>query len=255
MIEMHIHLLPGVDDGSKSMEETEKMLRIIEDDGIDKVIATPHFYRGYYESSHEDIVKLVDKVNGLCRDKGINVEVHSGQEVFLDRHTLEDYEASRIAKIENTDYMLVELPMMKMPEDAMSIIYELRIKGIRPIMAHPERYVYVMEQPDIVNTFVEEGCLLQINSGSIRGRFGKDVMKTAHTLIKNGMCNLIGSDAHSEIKRKPGLSEAFNIVKDMDKDFAANLEDNSEKLFKNEDIELCTNRIKKKRGFFGFFKR
>lgn len=255
MIEMHIHLLPGIDDGSKSMEETEKMLKIIEEDGINKVIATPHFYRGYYESSHEDVVKLVDKVNKLCEEKDINVEVHSGQEVFLDRHTIDDYEASLIATMENTDYMLVELPMMKMPEDAMNIVYELRIKGVKPIMAHPERYRYIMEHPDIINTFVDEGCLLQINSGSIRGRFGKNVEKTAHTLIKNGMCNFIGSDAHSKDKRKPGLSEAFNIVKDMDNSLAQVLENNGERLFRNEDIELCTNRIKKKSGFFAFFKR
>ncbi|WP_254903639.1 tyrosine-protein phosphatase [Clostridium tyrobutyricum] len=252
---MHIHLLPGIDDGSKSMDETRQMLRMIEQDGIHSVIATPHFYRGHYENYREDVEKLVHSVNEFADESGINVKLFSGQEVFLDDHTVDEYECGHIAPMDKTNYMLVELPMIKMPENAMDIVYELKIRGIKPIMAHPERYKYIIENPEKINLFVDEGCLLQLNAGSICGKFGSDVKKTAHTLVKNGMCNFIGSDAHSSTRRRPGLSEAFEIVKNIDEEMAEILEQNSEKLLENENINLCNERIKIKKGFFSFFKR
>ena len=255
MIDMHIHLLPGIDDGSKSMDETEQMLKMIEKDGIHSVIATPHFYRGHYENNREDVEKLVHRVNEFSVESGINVKLFPGQEVFLDEHTVDEYECRHIAPMAGTDYMLVELPMIKMPENAMDIVYELKIRGIRPIMAHPERYRYIIENPEKINLFVDEGCLLQLNAGSICGKFGSNVKKTAHTLIKNGMCNFIGSDAHSSTRRRPGLSEAFDIVKNLDEELAEILEQNGEKLLENGNIDLCRERIKIKKGFFSFFKR
>ncbi|MBV4432332.1 exopolysaccharide biosynthesis protein [Clostridium tyrobutyricum] len=255
MIDMHVHLLPGIDDGSKSMDETGQMLRMIEQDGIHNVIATPHFYRGHYENYREDVEKLVHSVNEFADESGINVKLFSGQEVFLDEHTVDEYECGHIAPMDKTNYMLVELPMIKMPENAMDIVYELKIRGIKPIMAHPERYKYIIENPEKINLFVDEGCLLQLNAGSICGKFGSDVKKTAHTLVKNGMCNFIGSDAHSSTRRRPGLSEAFEIIKNIDEEMAEILEQNSEKLLENENINLCQERIKIKKGFFSFFKR
>ncbi|WP_254904817.1 tyrosine-protein phosphatase [Clostridium tyrobutyricum] len=252
---MHVHLLPGIDDGSKSMDETGQMLRMIEQDGIHNVIATPHFYRGHYENYREDVEKLVHSVNEFADESGINVKLFSGQEVFLDEHTVDEYECGHIAPMDKTNYMLVELPMIKMPENAMDIVYELKIRGIKPIMAHPERYKYIIENPEKINLFVDEGCLLQLNAGSICGKFGSDVKKTAHTLVKNGMCNFIGSDAHSSTRRRPGLSEAFEIIKNIDEEMAEILEQNSEKLLENENINLCQERIKIKKGFFSFFKR
>ncbi len=142
---MHIHLLPGIDDGSKSMDETRQMLRMIEEDGIHSVIATPHFYRGHYENYREDVEKLVHSVNEFADESGINVKLFPAQEVFLDEHTVDEYECGHIAPMDKTNYMLVELPMIKMPENAMDIVYELKIRGIKPIMAHPERYKYIIE--------------------------------------------------------------------------------------------------------------
>lgn len=255
MIDMHIHLLPGIDDGSKSMEETEKMLEIIKDDGIDEVIATPHFYRGYYENNRQAVVKLTDEINRFSMDRGIDVKLYPGQEVFLDGHTLEEYEKGHIGPLADTDYMLVEFPMEKMPHNGFDIIYELKIKGIRPVMAHPERYRYIIENPEKINEFIDEGCLIQINTGSICGKFGNSVKKTADILVKNGICSFIGSDAHSSSRRKPGLSEAMEIVRAIDKGTAETVEDNTCKLLKNEDIDLCSGRIRVKRGFFSFFRK
>ncbi|MCH3965050.1 MAG: exopolysaccharide biosynthesis protein [Clostridium sp.] len=255
MIDMHIHLLPGIDDGSKSMEETEKMLEIIRDDGIAEVIVTPHFYRGYYENNHEDVVKLTEEVNRLSVNRGIGVKLYPGQEVFLDSHSIEEYEKGHIAALAGTDYMLVEFSMEKMPHGGFDIIYELKIRGIRPIMAHPERYRYIIENPENINEFIDEGCLIQINAGSICGKFGSRVKKTADILVKNGICSFIGSDAHSSSSRRPGLSEAMEIAGAIDSKIAKTAGDNALKLLANEHIDLCSGRVKIKKGFFSFFRK
>ncbi|MFU0784645.1 MAG: protein-tyrosine-phosphatase [Thermoanaerobacterium thermosaccharolyticum] len=255
MIDMHIHLLPGIDDGSKSMEETEKMLRMIEEDGINKVIVTPHFYRGYYEKKREEVNNLTEKVNNFSKEKGINVSVYPGQEVFLDNNSLYEYDAGIIGNLANTDYMLVEFPMNRMSKNGLDIVYEFKIKGVKPILAHPERYRYIIEKPENINKFLDEGCLIQINSGSIRGRFGSEVKKTAETLIKSGVCSFLGSDAHSSVRRRPGLRDALSVLQKIDKTTADLVLKNSYSLFENENIEVSQARVKKKRGFFSFFKK
>lgn len=255
MIDMHIHLLPGVDDGSKSMEETERMLDIIEKDGIRDVIATPHFYRGYYQKTRCEIDKLVEEVNNLLKKRKSHIKLHSGQEIFIDNKTLEEYESGNIGTLAGTDYMLAEFPMTTLPKDGFEIIYELKIKGVKPIMAHPERYRYIIEKPDLANRFLDEGCLLQINSGSILGRFGSSVKRTAQLLVKNGVCSFIGSDAHSTEKRPPGLSEAMEAVSKIDASVSKRLEENGRILLENGTIEPCSERIQAKRKLFGFFRK
>lgn len=255
MIDIHSHILPGVDDGSKSMDETLKMLKIAELDGVKTIIATPHFYRGYYETSYTDIIKLGNQVKAAAREENINVDIIFGQEVFLDKYTLEDYKLGKIACIEGTEYMLVEFPMTVMPKDALDIIYELQVRGIRPILAHPERYRYIIERPSKVNEFLDERCLLQINTGSIKGVFGKKAKKTSEILINSGVCSFIASDAHSTVQRTPGISEALKIAGVLNSSIGSIVESNCKKLLKNEFIQFADERVKQKRSIFKFSKK
>ncbi|MFL0194292.1 tyrosine-protein phosphatase [Clostridium sp. WILCCON 0269] len=187
MIDIHSHILPGVDDGSKSMDETLKMLKLAESDGIKTIVATPHFYRGYYENSYEDIMKLGQQVKILAKEENIDVDIGLGQEVFLDKYTPKNYKLGKIECIEGTDYMLIEFPMTVLPKDALDIVYELQVIGIRPILAHPERYRHIIDKPSKINEFLDERCLLQIDTGSIKGIFWKKVKSTAEILINSGI--------------------------------------------------------------------
>lgn len=254
MVDIHSHVLPGVDDGSKSMEETLKMLKLTKMDGIDTVVATPHFYRGYYENNYEDMQELKERVEAEVQKENIGIDIVLGQEIFLDKHTLDDYKCGRIRCIEKTNYMLVELPMTFMPKDALDIIYELQIKGVRPILAHPERYRYIMDEPSKINQFLHEGCFIQINTGSIKGLFGKKVKKIAEILIKNKVCSFIASDTHSTGRRIPGISEALEIACEFDSNICEKVKNNCKKVLNNEFIELPSSRIRERKSIFQFLK-
>lgn len=254
MVDIHSHILPGIDDGSKSMEETMEMLKLTEADGIKTIVATSHFYRGYYENKWNDIKKLVEKVKTRAEEENVDLDIISGQEVMLDNRTLESYRSSEIGCMEGTGYMLVELPMMTMPKDAMNIIYELEIKGVRPILAHPERYRYIIDNPSKINEFLDEKCLIQINTGSIIGIFGKKVKSTARILIKNGVCSFIASDTHSTGGRCPGISKAMKTASHIDDNIYGRIEENCKKLLENQLISPSSERIKGKRGIFNFLR-
>lgn len=254
MIDLHSHILPGIDDGAKNMEMTLDMLKIAAKDGTKKIVATPHFYRGYYLNSYDDIVNLAKEVNNTAKENNIDIEVYPGQEVFLDKKVIEDYKQGVIKGIGNSKYMLIELPMDRMPKETFDILYELRIQGIVSVIAHPERYSYIASQPSKINEFIKEGCLFQINSGSIKGIFGKKIQKTAETLIKHRACNFIASDAHSIGLRSPVIREALDTVKGIDTELYEDIISNSDKLLQNLSISLKAEKIKDKKGIFGFLK-
>jgi protein-tyrosine phosphatase len=254
LIDIHSHILPAIDDGAKNIEKTLQMLQIASDDGIKKIVATPHFYRGYYENKYIDICKLVEEVNIKVKEKQISVEIFPGQEVFLDTHTLDLFREGIIKGINGTRYMLIEFPMDTMPKSALDIIYELRVLGMVPIIAHPERYRYIIEKPSLINNFIDENCLFQINSGSIQGIFGRSVQKTSEILITHGICNFIASDAHSTKTRVPKIKEALEIVADLNSALKVVLTENTDKLLRDEQIMLATEKIKEKKSIFSFLK-
>jgi Capsular polysaccharide biosynthesis protein len=255
MIDIHSHVLPGIDDGAKEIDMTLNMLQIAVSNGTHQIVATPHYRTGYYENNYEDVNKIVGEVNNIIRAKDMDIKVILGQEIFLDNHTVEMYKKGIIGCIENTQYMLVELPMDVMPKNAIDIIYELKLKGVKPIIAHPERYNYIIEKTSMINDFIEEGCLFQINAGSITGVFGKKVQKTSEILMQQGVCNFIASDAHSTGRRCPGIKEAFEIVKALDRDLAEDIMNNGKILLDNKKIFLNAEKIKEKKGLFSFLKR
>ncbi|MDV3425926.1 MAG: exopolysaccharide biosynthesis protein [Bacillota bacterium] len=251
MIDVHCHILPKIDDGSKNIEMTANMLKIAQNDGLDKIIVTPHYVTGMFENSYENIVSALDNINNLISENGLNIKLVPGQEVFLDKHTLDLYKDGVIRGINGGSYLLCELPMDKLPEDALDIIYELHILGSRVIIAHPERYMYFMEDLTLINDFIKEGCYFQINSGSITGIFGHEIKKTAKLMIKNGICDFIGSDAHNADTRSPKIKYAIDKAEDNLKGIKDTLIKNPYFLLANEEINVkCRKPYKKSRLFF-----
>ncbi|MBW9173585.1 exopolysaccharide biosynthesis protein [Clostridium estertheticum] len=255
MIDIHSHILPGIDDGSKDMEMSIKMLKIAEGKGTKTIVATPHYIRGRYENHYEKIFDLHQEVKLAAKNAGLRIEVLLGQEVMLDKYALNLCKEKKIRGINGTRYMLVEFPMDKLPKDALDLIYELRVLGIKPIIAHPERYEYIIESLPAINDFINEGCLFQINAGSLQGLFGKQVQKCAKLLVKEGLVNFIASDAHSINRRCPGLMEGFREATLLDKDIEKNLSSNLELMLIDKDIEVSMEKIKKKKNIFQIFKR
>jgi len=254
MIDIHSHILPGLDDGAKDLETSICMLKKAVNSNTSAIVATPHYYTNYFETNHENVIKEVEKLKNEIKNHKIEIEIYSGQEVFIDNHTVELFKRGIIKGLCDTNYMLVELPMENYSDKLKDIIYELRLLGVRPIIAHPERYGYIMDNICIINNFIEEGCLFQINTGSIIGIFGRTVEKTARKLIENGLCNFIASDAHTVNRRCTGLSDAIEIVKKINNSVAVDVQLNGQLLLMNERIIQKNNKLTPKKSFFNFLK-
>ncbi|HBJ2615602.1 TPA: exopolysaccharide biosynthesis protein, partial [Clostridium botulinum] len=150
---------------------------------------------------------------------------------------------------------LVEFPMTTWEDYYMDVLYELKIRGISPVIAHPERYKFIHEDICSVNKFLEEGYLFQINAGSLIGMFGKECEKISKELIKNRICNFIGSDAHSINIRKPDMRKGAKLLETIDKSLYNEIIINSNNILENRDIVISYNKIKKKKSIFSFLKK
>jgi protein-tyrosine phosphatase len=253
MIDMHCHILPNIDDGSKNLEMSIEMLEIAEKNRTEKIIVTPHFYRGYFENDYKDVLGYVKDLNSAAKENGIDIKLYPGQEVFVDKYTVEDYKNGTIQGLNNSRYLLIEFPMDVLPNNALDVIYELKLLGVRPIIAHPERYAYVLGKLTNINKFVEEGCLFQINTSSILGLMGKHVKQAAYSLMENGLCNFIASDAHSTGKRCPNIGEVMNEIKKNHGEIYELVQQNANCVLNNEDINVNMKKIEKNKSMFSFF--
>ncbi|MGG7078805.1 tyrosine-protein phosphatase [Clostridium sardiniense] len=250
MIDIHSHILPGIDDGPKKLEMSLDMIRRSYEEGTRDIVATPHFRRGCFDTPYSEVKKIVSYFNELVKGEELDINIHYGQEVYYSDRIIEDLEEDLIGTINGGQYMLVEFPMRKIPSEAVDYMYELRLRGITPIIAHPERYSEVIKNAEVLNPFIEEGCLFQLNAGSIRGFFGKDVKKTAEVLIKNSVYSFIGSDAHNNSSRNTGIKEEYKEVLKKNKDLEDIFLESSKRILNNEDIKFEGKMIKKKKGLF-----
>ena len=250
MVDIHSHIINEIDDGSKSIDMTINMLKKSEQSGTTDIIATPHFMRGRFEVEYKDVVKKVEELKKIVKENNIDINIYAGQEVYYSRKLIEYYNDKIIGTINNTKYMLIELPMLEFNiDEVINTIYELQIRGIVPIIAHPERYKQFIKKPSMINSRIKEGMLFQMNTGSIVGDFGKDVKKTAAKYLEHNVYSFIGSDAHRDRGRDTDISEALNILELPQKKEFIN---NGKVMLQNGDVEFKGTTVKEKK-FLGIF--
>lgn len=255
MIDIHSHIIPGIDDGSKNMEMTIEMLKNAENDGTKHIIATPHYLVNYGESTISEVKVLVEEINDILRDRELDIKVYSGQEVYYSENMIENFLEGKIGTLNNSRYMLIEFPMREFEANILNVIYELQVRNVTPIIAHPERYRPIIEKPSLINQFINEGYLFQINAGSLEGKFGIGVKKTAEILLDNRIYNFIGSDAHDIKNRITGLSKSTNLMNKYDNNLGEIFEDSSRKILNNRHIDFFGRKIKEKKSILSFFKK
>ena len=250
MIDIHSHILAGIDDGSKDIEMTINMLKKAAKSGITDIIATPHFMRGRFEVEYNEVLKKVEELKEISRENNIDINIYAGQEVYYNKNILEYYNNKMIGTISNTKYMLIELPMLEFNiDEVIDVIYDLQIKGITPIIAHPERYKPFIKKPSMINSLIKEGMLFQLNAGSITGSFGKEVKKTATKYLENNIYSFVGSDAHRDRGRDTDIKEALgNLERNQKKAFI----NNGRLMLENEDVNFKGTLVKEKK-FLGIF--
>ena len=193
--DLHSHLIPGIDDGSKSLEESLAMLNRFAELGYKKVITTPHIMSDFYKNTPEIILGGLDKLRTGLKEAGIHIEIEAAAEYYLDFHLEELIAAKNILSF-GENHVLFELSFSNEPPRVKEVIFQFQTQGYKPIMAHVERYPFYFNDFDKIEDFKNRGCLIQLNINSLSGQYGPAVKKMAEQMIEKDLVDVIGSDCH-----------------------------------------------------------
>jgi protein-tyrosine phosphatase len=206
MLDLHCHILPGIDDGAKDLDESLKMCEIARKDGINTIVATPHLNPGVYEPERDLILA---KVNELNRLNHVNLRILPGADNRVHPELIDSIEKGQALTInDNMRYILLELPAHFLFHQIKDLIRGLKDKGITPIITHPERHVQIQRNLYLLYEFIKAGTLAQITAMGITGEFGLEIKRLSKRLLAHNLIQVIASDAHSSSKRPPILSRA-----------------------------------------------
>lgn len=194
--DMHSHLIPAIDDGSKSIEESVTLVRELHALGFTKLITTPHIMSDYFRNTPETILGGLENVRAAVKAENIPVELFAAAEYYLDDGFVEKLENEKLLTL-GDNYLLFEISYVNAPDNLMQIIFRMQVLGYKPIMAHPERYPFWFDNFDFYRSLKDQGVLLQINTNSIAGYYGPEAKKIAEKLIEGELVDLLGTDTHA----------------------------------------------------------
>ena len=224
MIDIHAHILPGLDDGAQDIYDTLEMANLALESGITEIVATPHcnipgVFRNYYNENYVEVFSATEQV---LKEEGVPVKLYPGMEVFMTPEVPSLLKEGKIQTLNGGHYILVEFMFDEEPDFAADMLEELAELGVHPIIAHPERYEFVQDNPQIVYEWRKKKYLTQLNKSSLMGSFGKGAYKTAHKLMAHNLVSVIASDAHGPLRRTTYMKDVYEML----------LEDYSEKYLK-----------------------
>lgn len=218
MIDLHCHLLPGVDDGARTLEDALLLARASVANGITKAVLTPHVHPGVFDNSLATLLPAFEAFRAALEAAGIPLEVFLGAEArihpdIFDLLARDDLPV--IGMLGDHRIVLLEFPDGQLPVGAAAACRYLAERKVRVLIAHPERNKEVMRDPSRIKPFVDAGCMLQVTAASVVGRFGKQAYDTAHQLLMGGLVSVIATDAHNLLHRPPMLREAREAVSSL----------------------------------------
>ena len=209
MIDLHCHLLPGIDDGPQTLAEALEMARIAVANGIEEAHVTPHLHPGRWDNDLPKIAAAVESYRAALATAGIPLEIGFAAEVRLDYEILPLIEAGRVpflGTLEGYQVLLLEFPHSHVPVGADKFVAWLLARNIRPLIAHPERNKDLMREPDKLEPFVREGCLVQVTADAVAGGFGELCAQRAREFLERGWVSVLASDAHDTAERPPRMA-------------------------------------------------
>lgn len=253
MIDIHCHIVPSIDDGAKDLEDALKMARIAYSEGIRKIVNTSHYHPSFEYKKGEKLLESVNAFNTLLKLNNIDIEVFIGNELYYSEDIIEIIETKEFYTLNNSKYVLIEFPPVRFPKNLIDIIYEIKIRGYIPILAHVERYNEIQENVNLIYECINEGALIQVNSASIIGKNGKEAKKVSEILLDNNMIHFIATDAHGSQMRRPVIKQAYDYIYDKYGTKIAEIlfVENPSKVIINEDINIESPiKYNKPKGFF-----
>ena len=237
MIDIHAHILPGMDDGAEDLQDALEMAKIAVENGITVMVATPHcnipgVYDNYFDRRFADIYK---RVRSALEDHEIPLKLLPGMEVFATPDLPELLEQRKILTINGSKYLLVEFSFEEDLQYVESILDSILGAGLRPIVAHAERYECVQKNLFVLEKWKKRGILIQVNKGSLTGRFGKFSYNAAHSMMQKRQVDVIASDCHSPNYRTPVMMDVYDsLQKKYSKEYL-------ELLFNENPRRICSN--------------
>lgn len=213
MIDLHCHLLPGVDDGAHHLEEALEMCRMAAADGCDTIVATPHLRHEHW--ANDDRAELEARWQQLRQAAAEIIDVRLGGEIAVSSESARELESlpeGNLLTLAGSRYLLLELHHQGLGPDPIELIHELRVAGWQPVIAHPERIPWLARDYDLIDELVECGAHLQLTAMSVLGRLGERVSELCSALLEDGLVSFVASDAHGVRRRPPGLAAAFRFV-------------------------------------------
>lgn len=242
MIDLHTHILPGVDDGSPDADESLEMARLAAESQVYAMVATPHcnLPRAERPLWADEVLERTMRLAQRLRREELPVRLYAGMEIFGTADTAEKLRAGRLCTLAGSQYPLIEFPFQDYAEQATEVLRSVLELGLRPIVAHPERYRYTQDAPGLLNLWVDMGCLLQVNRGSLMGRFGPRAEALSRALVRRSMAAFVASDAHSASMRTPWLMDVWELLR---KEFSFEtakclLEENPRRVLRNREIPM-----------------
>ena len=208
MVDTHCHVLPGIDDGAKTLEEALTLCRIASDDGIRTIAATPHVMEYRYPNTRKTIEPAYQALAEAVEKEGIALKLVRGAEVHVAADLVKRLRDGELLTYDdNRRYMLLEFPFQPVLSGTEEIVYKLRLSGITPVLAHPERIGFFMENLERLHKLVRLGALAQVTGGSLMGRFGEKAEAAAWRMVERRLVHVVATDAHDATHRPPRLRE------------------------------------------------
>lgn len=214
MTDIHAHILPGVDDGSQSMDDSAAMAELALESGVHGIIATPHCglpdSEGIADAAAMRLAAA--KLRAVLKMRKLPLRLYDGMEIFGMPDTAEKLQSGIYTTLADSHYPLIEFPFVNYGRQATRILQDVCALGLRPIVAHPERYQYTQDEPELLNLWADMGCLLQVNRGSILGRFGMQAQALSLGMLARGFVHFVASDAHSPDSRTTWMQDIQKLL-------------------------------------------
>jgi protein-tyrosine phosphatase len=209
VIDLHCHILPGIDDGADSLETSLAMARAAVDNGITVTACTPHIYPGLYENTAQGIAKARARLQTELDARGIALQLSFGADTHLVPEVFEGLKSKRIPTLAGSRYVLLEPPHHVAPPRFEDSVFQLRAGGYVPVITHPERLTWIEERYDVFRRLALGGVWMQVTAGSLTGEFGRRPRYWGERMLDEGLVHILASDAHGPTKRGPRLAEGF----------------------------------------------
>ena len=208
MIDLHAHILPGIDDGPRTLEDAIEMARVARADGIAAIAATSHAGDRSFGWTREQYEAALASVRAVLSEAEIDLEIIPGCEALIDPALPAEVGKGQVRTLNDGRFLLLELPFLQYPSYVERVVFDLQLAGVMPVLAHAERYRAIQEDPNRLIPLIERGVLVQVTAASVLGDFGERPRETAEILATHNLLHLLASDAHDARRRAPAMSEA-----------------------------------------------